>query len=206
MIIIQLLVTLVSFASLFGLIFLLRPLGEPLTPLQGLLLGISICALVAAIGLQIWYYFKTKPKSMTKGSQIRDYMHKWISGGGRVAILSHDLSWVSDEKMKELLRSKARRDELCLCLPKEISLSEELKQEGAQVYTYSELQYVPKSRFTIINSGRMDSQVAVGRRYGERHVIEEFSLGEHPIFSVADDLVNIIIHFDQWKQQQEQAK
>ncbi|MBA7716071.1 hypothetical protein ES703_125132 [subsurface metagenome] len=133
-------------------------------------------------------------------------MYKWISGGGRVEILSHDMSWVSDEEMKELLRSKARKDELCLCLPKEIPLSEELKKEGAQIYTYSELKYVPQSRFTIINSGRMDSQVAVGRRSGEKHVIEEFSIGKHPIFSVANDLVNLIIQFDQWKRQQGQAK
>ena len=201
MIIIQLLFTLGSFASLFGLIFLLRPLGEPLTPLQGLLLGIGICALFAAVGIQIWHYLKTKPKSMTKESQIRDFMYKWITRGGRVAILSNDMSWVNDDEMKDLLRSKAHRDELCLCLPKEISLSYELKSEGAQVYTYPELGYVPQSRFTIINKGRMDAQVAVGRRCGEKHVIEQFPLGGHPIFSVADDLVNIIIKFYEFKRQ-----
>ncbi len=201
MMIIQLLVTLGSFASLLALVFQLRPPGEPLTPLQGLLLGIGICALVAVIGLQIWYYLKTKPKSMTKESQIRDFMYKWISRGGKAAILSNDMSWVSDEEMKELLRSKAHRNELCLCLPKEIPLSQELESEGAQVYTYPELKYVPQSRFTIINKGRMDAQVAVGRRYGEKHVIEQFSLGEYPIFSVADDLVNIIIKFCEFKRQ-----
>lgn len=201
MIIFQLLATLGSFASLLGLIFMFRPLREPLTPLHGLILGIGICALVAAIGLQIWYYLKTKPKSMAKESQIRDYMYKWISQGGRVAILSNDMSWVSDDAMKELLRSKAHRDELCLCLPREISLSQELESAGAQVYTYPELEYVPQSRFTIINKGRMDAQVAVGRRYGEKHVIERFSLGEHPIFSVADDLVNLIIRFYECKRQ-----
>lgn len=204
MIIIQLLVTLGSFASLFGVIFLLWPPEGPLTPSQGLLLGIGICALGAAIGLQIWYYFRTKPKSMAKKSQIRDYMYKWISRGGRVAIVSHDMSWVSDEEMRELLRSKAHRNELCLCLPREIPLSQRLESEGAQVHTYPELQYVPQSRFTIINQGRMDAQVAVGRRYGEKHIIERFSIGEHPIFSVADDLVNLIIRFDKWKQQDEQ--
>lgn len=204
MIIIQLSVTVVSFASLFGLVLLFRPPEEPITALQGLLFGVAICLLFATIGLQIWYYFKTKPKSMAKESQIRDYMYKWISQGGRVAILSHDMSWVRDKEMKDLLRNKARDNELCLCLPVGIELSQELEGEGAEVHTYPELQYVPQSRFTIINKGRMDAQVAVGRRYGERHMIEKFSVGEHPIFSVADDLVNLIIQFDRWKRQEEQ--
>lgn len=202
MIVIQLIVTICSFASLFGLVFMLKPLGEPLTALQGGLLGVGICLLIAVIVLQILNYLKAKPKSMAKESQIRDYMHKWISRGGRVTILSHDMSWVRDEDMRELLRSKAGRNELDLCLPKEIELSEELRQEGAQVHTFPELGYVPESRFTIINKGRMDAQVAVGRRLKGKHMIEEFSMGEHPIFSVANDLVNLIIHFDQWKPQQ----
>ncbi|MCK4368330.1 MAG: hypothetical protein KAV68_01485 [Dehalococcoidales bacterium] len=206
MIIIQLVITVCSFASLFGLIFILRPLGEPLTALQGGLLGFGICLLIAVIILQILNYFKTKPKSMVKESQIRDYIYKWISRGGRVAILSHDMSWVRDEDMKKLLRSKADCNELDLCIPREIALSKELQREGAQVHTFSELQYVPESRFTIINRGRMDAQVAVGRRIKGKHMIEEFSMGEHPIFSVANDLVNLIIHFDQWKLQQGKAR
>ena len=202
MILVRLIITAGSLASLFGLVFLLQPHGETLTTLQSWLLGVGVCLVIAVFGLQIWDYFRKRPKSMTRESQIRDYMYKWISRGGRVAILSNDMSWVRDEEMKELLRSKAHNDELSLCLPKEIELSQELEQEGAQVHTYPELKYIPLSRFTIRNRGRMDAQVAVGRRYGETHVIEEYSLGGHPIFSVADDLVNIIIKFDEWKQQQ----
>ncbi|MFC1903736.1 hypothetical protein ACFLXJ_03195 [Chloroflexota bacterium] len=206
MIIIHLIFTIGSFASLFGLFFLIRPRGEPLTSLQSMLLGVGICFMIAAITFQVWGYRKRKPKSMKKESQIRSYMYNWIFRGGKVAILSNDMSWVRDDEMRELLRSKANNNELYLCLPREISLSRELEQEGAKIHTYPELQYVPKSRFTIRNIGRTDEQVAVGRKYGETHVIEEFSMGEHPIFSVADDLINVIIKFDEWKRQQRRER
>ncbi|MCI0562065.1 MAG: hypothetical protein MN733_26555, partial [Nitrososphaera sp.] len=83
-------------------------------------------------------------------------------------------------------------NELTICLPDRIALADELEREGARVCLYPRLGYTPQSRFTIINKDRMDSQVAVGRRIRDKHVIEEFSLGEHPVFSVANDLVEVI--------------
>jgi hypothetical protein len=197
--IVRILTIIGSFASLFGLFFMIRPPGQSLTALQGILLGVAICLLIAAIILEIRDFYRKKPLFLSDESQIRDYMYKWISRGGRVAIFSHDMSWVRDEEMKELLRSKARRNELCICLPKKIPLAEELEREGTQICVYPELRYTPQSRFTIINKGRMDAQVAIGRRFGNRHMIQEFSVGQHPVFSIANDLTEIIIQFNHWK-------
>jgi hypothetical protein len=201
-IVFQLLSILGSFASMVGVVVKMRMPGEPWTLLQALLLiAASILVVVAGI-LIVRNYLRSRPKSMSVGPKVNEYMYNWISQGGLVAIVSRDMSWASSETIRDLLRKKAELGELVLCLPEETELSRELSKVGAKVYTYPELQYTPESRFTIINKGRMDSQLAVGRSRGSRHYIEEFSRGEHPVWSVADDLVNLIINFNRFKDRQ----
>ena len=91
---------------------------------------------------------------------IRNYLFKWIKSGRRVAIWTRDLSWVEDEEMTQMLRSKAQARELILCLPREIDKSDDLKQHGAEVFAYGTLD-APESRFTIVNYG----QAGVTRGY-----------------------------------------
>jgi hypothetical protein len=124
--------------------------------------------------------------------EINDYMYDWISKGGRVVIFTRDMSWASDPRIKELLYHKAAREELSICVPKKIPLTNELQKHGAQILSYESLGYIPQSRFTIINKDRMDANLAVGHRIKDDHVVEEFSIGAHPFFSVANDLVEII--------------
>ena len=185
-----------SFASLCSLLFLFRPTTAPWTVFQGMWLGLAILLLLGAVAHEVRESRASGRLSLGTDAEIRDYMFKWISRGGRVAIFSRDMSWVRDEEMMELLREKARRDELTICLPGEIFLADELRRCGARVCLYPQLRYTPQSRFTIINKDRMDSKVAVGRRIKDKHVIEEFSLGEHPVFSVANDLVEVVIGFN----------
>lgn len=180
------------FASSLGLIFIIRSPKQLWTVGEGIILGILICFFLAAVILSIIDYIKRKPLLLRKESKIRDYMYRWISRGGRTVIFSHDLSWVRDDRMKDLLRSKAQRNELSICLPRRTPFVEELENIGASIYDYPELQYVPRSRFTIINMGRHDAQVAVGGSFKRKHLIEEFSIGEHPYFFIANDLVEII--------------
>ena len=87
---------------------------------------------------------------------------------------------------------KANRDELSLFLPKSIPLAVELQGLGAKVFTYGKLEMDPASRFTIINYGKGDAQVAIGRSVKDRHVIEEFSADSHPVFHIAMDLINVL--------------
>jgi len=205
-IILQVVFVIGSFASMIGALFATRTSGEPWTSLQSGLVGAAVILLIIALFMLITTYMRKKPKSMPIGSKINEYMYNWIDRGGVVAILSRNMSWVDNERIRDLLRLKAKSNELLLCLPHEIKLSQELGQLGAKVYTFSELQYTPQSRFTIINKDRMDAQVAVGLSRGPRHSIEEVSQGEHPIFSIADDLINLIIEFNKFKNQQGMKK
>ncbi len=122
---------------------------------------------------------------------IRNYMFRWIRNGGRVAIWTRDMSWVNDEEMRQMLRDKAERRELIICLPEEIDKSTELEQRGAEVIAYDTWE-APATRFTIVNYEQEGSRVAVGRRHGNLHFIQEFSAGEHTAFHMAQDLVRLV--------------
>ena len=193
---VRLLSVLGSVASLLSLVFVFHPTGQTYTVGEGVLLGIGIVLSIVAVISEFWSYFHTGPRFYTTKRKIRDYMYRWILHGGKVCIFSNNLSWVDDEEMKSMLRDKARRGDLTLCLPDKIPLCEELEKEGGKILTYPRLKLVPQSRFTIINEGRMDSQVAVGRRIKEKHCIEKFAVGEHPVFALAMDLVEVIASYN----------
>ena len=110
---------------------------------------------------------------------------------GRVAVFTRDMSWAGDAKIAQLLDAKAKRSELVICLPTHIPLTRELEALGAEIYTYQGLGYAPKSRFTVVRFERGDARVAIGRQIGGVHTIETFSVGEHPVFALAEDLVEI---------------
>jgi hypothetical protein len=171
---------------------MVRKPEQPFLPIHWILLGFGIFCLVATIIMEIEKYVKAKPLIMRNEAEIKKYMYNWISRGGRVAIFSRDLSWVNEKPMKTLLLTKAKRSELCICVPEIIPLVNELQKAGAEICAYPQLGYIPSSRFTIINYDRADAAVAVGGKKDGKHLIREFAVGEHPFFSVANDLVNIL--------------
>ena len=183
---------LAAITSVAGFFITVYPHGQSLNALQGGLICLTIIFFGYLIYADINDHFKNRQKVFRNDSEINEYMYNWILKGGRVAIFTHDMSWANGQKMKDLLFAKARNNELCICLPKRISLTDELIEYGAEILTYEKLNYIPKSRFTIVNKDRMDACVAVGRRVKEVHKIEEYSVGQHPVFDVAKDLVEII--------------
>lgn len=141
--------------------------------------------------------YRSKPKFYKNNQEINEYMFKWIRQGGRVAICTRDMSWGNDPKIKSLLIEKAGASELCIFLPKDIPLTKELKKAGAEIFIYPELEHTPTSRFTIIDKDQAYARVAVGRKIDGRHYIEEFSIGRHPVFEVANDLVEVIRKYNE---------
>ena len=194
--IVELVSVLGSFASLLGLALILRPLGAQFTVGDGAFFSVAMCLLALFIVVRLREYIRLKPKVCKTKRDIRDYMYAWISRGERVAIYSRDLSWVEDSELHDLLKRKAEKHELILCLPQEIKLSKELSRCGAEVHVYPELDLVPSARFTIINFGRNDAQVAIGRRLGGVHTIQEAASGHDPLYGVAADLVQVISRLD----------
>lgn len=123
---------------------------------------------------------------------ISRYMRDWIEHGGRVAIWTRDLSWANDETSKELLLRKAENGELVIFLTAPTSLTEDLDAAGAEVYHYGAPEAEsPRSRFTIANYERDGGSVAVGRALRDTHVIDEFHIGDHPAYHMAEDLARL---------------
>ena len=123
-------------ASISGVVIpvLLVPGGAP----WWAIVLVTVSCLLTVLG--IFLLLKPDPTTHTYGidekQKIRNYMLRWIRSGSKVVIWTRDMSWVNDEEMNLLLRSKAEAKELVICLPQPISKSEELLGRGADVYYY----------------------------------------------------------------------
>lgn len=181
-------------ASVIGVFYTIGAANKELSLFYGFLIALSAVLYVALFVLDIWDYWKNRIRSYEDESEIKEYLWNWISKGGQVVIFTHDMSWACDEGIKKMLFDKARMAELSIILPKQTALTCDLENAGANIYSYESINYVPQSRFTIIHKDRFDAQVAIGRKdkLNGKHIIEEFALGEHPVFAVANDLVEIV--------------
>ena len=154
------------------------------------LIVMFVILMLASIALITKFGPTTRVYSVEDKLGIRNYMFRWIKNGRRVAIWTRDMSWVEDEEMELMLRHKAESQELIICLPTATDTSDVLKQSGAELLTYGTLD-PPAASFTIVNYDREGSRVAVGRRMGNQHIIQEFSAGDNSTFHMARDLVKL---------------
>lgn len=181
-----------SFASMAGLLVAFLPPLKDLPPWAVAVFVLAIIALIALVVLEVADRRGRRVYAKDDPLGIKRYMHSWIEHGGRVAIWTRDMSWAQNPETRRLLREKAQRGELILCLPELNELAGDLAEAGAEVCAYgARLLEAPASRFTIVFFGRDGSRVAVGRAEGDTHVIDEFSAGDHPAFHLAADLVTL---------------
>ena len=152
---------------------------------------VATVTIVLGVATIFWPDPSTRRYDLQDTQRINRYLFQWIGKGGRVAIWTRDMSWADQNEMMPMLRKKAEAGELIICLPHRIEKSDELERHGAEVITYDILD-TPSMTFTIANYGRTGSRVAVGRRSGNQHVIQEFSAEEHPAFHLAFDLVRLV--------------
>jgi hypothetical protein len=179
-------------ASVFGLLYTVRPTGNPLTGTQGAALALLGSMFVLAAYSDIRDHLRRRPKRYKTDAEIKAYMFRWISKGGRSVIFTRDHTWARSPEIKELLFAKARRSELAICLPSDTELTSALRSVGAEIIAYPHLEYTPGARFTIINDGRIaDAAVAIGRQVDGVQLIEEFSAGD-AVFAVPKDLVEVL--------------
>lgn len=179
-----------SFASMGGLLiaFLPKPADMPFWAVLALVL--AVVSFVLLVVLEYHSHRGLRVYAIGDLDGIREYMRNWIEHGGVVAVWTRDMTWAQNPATRELLKAKASRNELILCLPEMSEIANELEAAGAEVCAYgSKLLPSPASRFTIAFFGKSGARVAVGRPDGDIHVIEEFGDGDHPAFALAEDLV-----------------
>jgi hypothetical protein len=191
----RLLAAFATFGSFVALVVSLRAPGQPFTPWQVVLCTVSIVAFGIGVGFEVHDYFRSKPKVMRTDKKIRNYMYKWIKRGGRVAIFSRSLSWVSDAEMLEMLKAKAATRDLTVVMPTTAGRSSDLEMAGARVIYYGDDSYSIRSRFTIVNRGRTDTGVAIGRTDNRgRHIVTEYYAADNdPAYWLAEDLIELLL-------------
>jgi hypothetical protein len=192
----ELLSVLGSAASLVALALYFRPRSASVSVWEAIAWTIATVLLVVFVIARVRDHSRSAVRAFHSPDEIRNFMRSWISGGARVAIFSRDMSWVDEDGIRELLRTKSRRHELVLCLPHEIPLSTELRSLGAEVHVYPELDLTPASRFTIRNVGTYDSEVAIGRSINGVHTIQKARIGHDPLYAVAADLLAIVTRLE----------
>jgi hypothetical protein len=131
---------------------------------------------------------RAQPHRFTPGSpKVRDYLVRWITSGGRAAIVSRNLSWV-DASVLPILAVKAKKGDLTLYVPEATEAVRALAKLGARVEEYGG--EATRSRFTIVNVGRGDARVAIGAVADDGiHVVREYSAGD-PVLVMAQDLLD----------------
>lgn len=182
-----------NISTIIGILGFLFPLLD-IKDIEFSLLQIIFIVISILICLSyIIYEFFNRPKKYKDNLSIKNYMREWIKKTGRTVIFTRDMSWVDDNEIKNELISKARSNDLIICLPKITDFIQILKDHGAEIYTYENLDFTPKSRFTFINYGSNSSKVAIGRKDEKHnHFITEYTTKDTIEYYLAEDLVNII--------------
>jgi hypothetical protein len=178
-----------SFASIVGLIFTLQ-IDIPAWGYGLIALGIFLLGLQTF--LEISEYRKSKPKFCRTAAKANRFLKDWIDRPGRVLVFTRDMSWAEGDILTTL-QNKAARRELTVFMQGTNAHARSLEDAGATVYFYGPLAFVPESRFTIINEGRMDAKVAIGiSDTGGSYRIYRFQKGHDLLFNVASDLANLM--------------
>lgn len=184
-----------TLASLIGIIITLNSDSE----ISSIIVTICIVLAIVLFGLAIYIEIKNykKPGLFCENDQeINSYMIDWIEKGGSVTVFTRDMSWAQDDiSVKRMLLRKAEKSELEIVLYEKNEFISELENKGAKIYTYGELDYIPKSRFTIVRTNRLDSKVAIGSEKNGKHYIEEFGVTDGYPLHIANDLINLIKQF-----------
>ncbi|MGE0282537.1 MAG: hypothetical protein AB7P20_18265 [Rhizobiaceae bacterium] len=182
-----------SFCSVLGVYLTITPANDARPWWHWIVIALGVTLTAFIVFLEIREQKRHGTKTFKSKTKINKYMYDWVSNSGRALIFSRDMSWVNDEIM-QLLLTKARHKELTICLEHPIEISDRLKNEGATIITYGNLGHVPRSRFTIVDFERDGARVAVGVGTRRGHLIQEFDMGAHPYFAVAEDLVKFLIN------------
>lgn len=140
--------------------------------------------------------FKKSKIKVTKKTEISRSLIQFMDNGGRTAILSRNLSWITDDFIGKL-EKKSKDEELIVFIPKPNEVSERLKKAGADVRYFGSLisdsaDSVIKSRFTIIQWDSTSARITYPKQDHLYHYNFEYVIGD-PTMDLAQDLIRLLI-------------
>lgn len=180
------------------------------------LLIIYIIILIGALVLLVYnvYSFYAEYKNISKRifvdddkTSIDNYLSQFIESGESVAIVTHDMSWLSDKNI-EMMKNKASKKELLLFLPDKTPQIRELEMLGADVRCYGKILNDPanplvRSRMTIVNYSKPFPVLTYPVRKEGLHINYELPSGE-PANQLAQDLIQLLLYVSKEKNDEEE--
>lgn len=150
--------------------------------------------IIYIIIFKIIYISKSlKDNTYPTKEKINSFMSSWLDEHGTSVIFSRDMSWAKDEEINLVLKKKAVNNELTVVLAAHNDISRELKELGATIIEYGYLDFVPETRFTIVDYGASYSKVAIGEKDDmEIHRINKYKKADAPVYYLASDLIRLI--------------
>lgn len=179
---------LVHIGAIISTIFAMVPKE---TPDWVIVVGILYCVIVfGAMVHDTYQQIRRLPNRYDPNNpKIKKFLREFLNSGQNAAIVTRDLSWAkSGSEEFTLLEKKAREGELEVFCKVDAAPIDALRKAGAQVHSYPG-DFLPESRFTIIDYRKSGSRLAVGLVVEGKHTIFEYSDTDVPIFALAKDLV-----------------
>ncbi len=136
------------------------------------------------IWIQIYSFYKSKCNFSVHNSKekVNKYLFNWLNKGSRTVIFTRDLTWANESgDILNILKRKANNKELIICLYHSTSITDQLKELGAEIYVHNLSESQLKSRFTIIDYGKSNPKITVGTRNSNgQFVNERYDMNSNP--------------------------
>lgn len=139
---------------------------------MGLVVVLAVTILYICVQVAAYRKESKKIRIHPTEEKVNQYLYDWLKKSGHTVIFTRDFSWVRcTDKMWELLKSKAKKNNLIVCLKKQTADTDALKQEGAEIYVHDVdgLQ----SRFIIAGYRTRSPRITVGSKNDRGSFVNE---------------------------------
>ena len=179
------------------IIALLLGWGTAMKAVESLDSAPAYLRLVAAVTFSLltlgglWYAWrdekKRTPRALKSPQELVSDNHLWLAEQGRVVIVTRDLTWTMDGKLRELVHAKAEQDALTIVASRRTAELEEFAKAGVDVRIHKR---VPSVRFAVLRYGTADSRVLVTRQVRGLIEVREYEYSDFPVHQACMDLVD----------------
>lgn len=134
--------------------------------------------------------------------EIEEAMQELITSPGNICIMSHSLSWVTEDIIKTLKHKVEEEKTVIVFAQQRNRTTTKLENNHIEVLYYGKYNFIPQTRFTVIRYDTNNPQVAIAnmshsirRRKKFKHVIYETTPNNSPqdewIKSLAVDMITL---------------
>jgi hypothetical protein len=185
----------VSMAGVFGISLLnVVEFWHQSPQWRQLLLAVAILAACGLAYVDVVSWLRNRKKMYKTEEEINNYMRGLLKRGGSANIFACNLSWVTPD-VEGFLMDRAKSNKvLKLYVPRHNDVTRQLASKGIRIVTYTDLDYTPEVRFTLLNPEEPGSSIlAIGKGTVPKFVIEEFTdVDNARMISIARDLFRIL--------------